>query len=240
MKKVLLAACCIFLILASSAQAKFQLNENSVVKDSSGTVYPFNIWQALLQQDNYALKAVDPKNSQTEFLLVRLTEKQLANRSNKLVKPRESAFFKTGEKITLFNTSDMEGNKLNLKGLQGKIIVLNFWFVDCSPCRREIPELNNLVDSFRSNDKVLFIGVALDDKNSLEAFLQKTPFKYAIVENGRFITDKYGIRSYPTHLIIDTEGKVYFHTTGLGSNTVPWIRKSILELLNEKSTAGTR
>lgn len=222
-------ACCLF-TMACIAQTRLRVDENSVVKDSSGTVYPYGIWQPLLQK-GYVLKPVDPKNAQTEFLLVKLTEEQQAARMEKMGRPRESDYFKTGEKITLFNTSDIDGNKLNLKNLQGKILVLNFWFVDCSPCRHEIPELNKLVDSFKTNDKVMFIAVALDNKASLQEFLSRFPFKYTIVDNGRFITDRYGIRSYPTHLIVDAEGKVYFHTTGLGPNTISWIRKSILELL---------
>jgi hypothetical protein len=73
--------------------------------------------------------------------------------------------------------------------------------------------------------------VALDSKNDLEKFLKQFPFNYTIVDNGRWIADKYGIRFYPTHVIIDTEGKVYFHTSGLAPNTVYWIKKSIEELL---------
>src|SRR3569833_1260720 len=124
----------------------------------------------------------------------------------RLPKPRESAFFKTGEKITTFKTKDINGNKIDLKALEGKIVVLNFWFIGCAPCRMEIPDLNKLVDSFKTNDKIVFIAVALDDKTSLKGFLEKTPFNYDIVDGGRFITDKYGVRSYPTHVIIDTKG----------------------------------
>jgi hypothetical protein len=39
------------------------------------------------------------------------------------------------------------------------------------------------------------------------------------------------VRLYPTHVILDTEGKVYFHTSGLAMNTIYWIKKSIKELL---------
>ena len=53
---------------------------------------------------------------------------------------------------------------------------MNFWFINCPPCRAEIPELNKLVDSFKTNDKVVFIAVALDDKQSLETFLEQSPF----------------------------------------------------------------
>ena len=223
----------------SFSQKSIQLDENTVVKDSAGTKYPYEIWKALLMH-GYVLKPVDPKNANTEFLLVQLSEKQQAERLEKMAKPRESSFFKTGEKIGSFKTKDMNGNKIDLKALEGKIVVLNFWFIGCQPCRREIPDLNKLVDSFKTNDKLVFIAIALDDRSSLKDFLEKTPFNYAIIDGGRFIADKYGVRSYPTHVILNTDGKVYFHTTGLSTNTVYWLNKSIKELVkqNEDKTVA--
>jgi peroxiredoxin len=132
-----------------------------------------------------------------------------------------------------FKTRDINGNKIDLKALEGKIVVLNFWFVNCSPCRMEIPDLNKMVDSFKTNNKIVFIAIALDDRSILKSFLEKTPFNYNIIDGGKFIADKYGIRSYPTHVVIDTEGKVYFHTSGLSTNTVYWLSKTIKELLSK-------
>jgi len=111
---------------------------------------------------------------------------------------------------------------------------MNFWFINCQPCRMEIPELNALVDSFKNNSKVVFIAVGLDNKSSIMDFLKSFPFNYSIIDNGRFIADQYRIKSYPTHVVVDTERKVYFHTSGLGATTIYWIRKSIEELLKKE------
>lgn len=219
------------LTLQAQAQKNFKLSENSVVKDMAGNVYPYAIWQTLLRNGDFTMKAENPKDSATAFLLIPLTEKEKKARFERMPKPRESQNFTTGKKINLFNTSDMDGNPVDLKDVQNKIIVLNFWFINCGPCRREIPELNKLVDSFKTNEKVVFVAVALDAKDDLEKFLKQFPFQYAIVDDGRWIAEKYGIRFYPTHVIVDTEGKVYFHTSGLAPNTVYWIKKSINELL---------
>jgi len=214
----------------TSAQTKIQLSEKSVVKDSSGTVYPYAIWQALLSK-GYTIKTVDPKNPDTEFLLVKLTDQQIEDRIKKAPKPRESPYFTVGEKLSLFKTTDLNKNKIDLRDSTGKIIVLNFWFVDCPPCKREIPELNELVESFKNNKDVLFYAVALDDRSRLKDFLKTMPFHYNIIDDGKFIASKYSIKSYPTHVIIDKEGKVYFHTVGLAVNTVHWLKKSIEEIL---------
>jgi peroxiredoxin len=218
--------------IARAQQKISKLTDNSVVKDSSGTVYPADVWKPLMFQ-GYSIKPVEPSNPNTEFIIYRLSEDQKAQRLSKMPRPKESAYFKTGEKFSSFKTTDINGNKIDIKALEGKIIVLNFWFIDCHPCRMEIPDLNNLVDSFKTNDKVVFIAIGLDNKASIQDFIKKLPFNYLIIDNGRFLANQYRIMSYPTHVVIDQERKVYFHTSGLASNTVYWIRKCINELLEK-------
>jgi peroxiredoxin len=204
------------------------------VKDSAGTVYPAAIWKPLLAQ-GYSLRAVTPGDPKTEYIIHKMNDSEKTARFERMGKPRESPYFKVGEKFSSFKTTDMDGNKIDIKALEGKIVVLNFWFINCQPCRMEIPDLNELVDSFRNNDKVVFIAVGLDDKGSIKDFIKKIPFSYSIIENGRFIASQYNINSYPTHVIIGPDRKVYFHTTGLAPNTVYWIRKSIKELLAKET-----
>ena len=234
MKKFLLL--CFNFLLCSCLFAQkidFKVNENTVVKDSGGMVYPFLVWRNLLMQGQYDLRPIDIQNEKTDFLLVKLTEQERDSRQSKMPKPQETSYFKTGSNFPPFKTSDINNNKINLKEDKGKITVINFWFINCPPCRMEIPALNHLVETFKGNKNIRFVGVALDNKSSLEDFLKTFPFNYDIIDNGRFLADKYGVRSFPTHVIIDQQGMVYFHTSGLAMNTVYWLQKSINELLKQ-------
>lgn len=214
-----------------------KLDASTVVRDSSGMVYPYAIWTALLSK-GYIIKAIDPKNEASEMLLVKLSEEEQEKRLSKMPPPRESLYFKTGEEFRPFKVKDMKFETINLKEAKGKIVVLNFWFINCPPCRQEMPDLNAMVDAFAGNDKVLFVSIALDSRSQLEDFLKQSPFKYKVIDDGRFLADKYGIKSYPTHVIIDPEGKVAFHTSGLATQTVYWLKKSINELLAKQAVVA--
>ena len=242
MPLLLLFSLLLFSQLCAAQSNRVQLDETTIVKDSTGRQYTMAEWEPLLKM-NYTLRTANPKDRSEGWLLVKLTDEQIIQKHKmikeqmeSMPKPKETQNFSTGSKLGLFNTEDIDGNKLNMKNPEGKIIVLNFWFINCGPCRREIPELNELVDSFGKSGKVMFVGIALDNKAALKTFLEKMPFKYSIVDNGRFATERYRINLYPTHVIIDTEGKVYFHTSGLAPNTVYWIKKSLKELLDKKET----
>jgi peroxiredoxin len=216
-------------------KARIQLTEKSIVKDSSGKVYTRDEWYPLLTSGYGDIKPVNFTDANTEFKLTLFTEEQRQQRMSRMPKPRESSYFKTGEVLANFKTKDINGNKINLEELKGKVVVINFWFINCSPCRQEIPELNQLVKEYKDSTNVVFLGIALDQKSELKDFLEKMPFDYSIIHDGRFISDKYGVKSYPTHLIIDKEGKVDYHTSGYSSITVSWVRKSIEGLLKSSN-----
>ena len=214
--------------VAATAQEPAKLDQNSVVKDSLGNTIPFAIWNQLMLTGRYKLK--NEKKENTEFIIIRISDEEFKKNLETAPKPKESNFFRTGSKFDHFKTTDISGNKINTKSLAGKIIVLNYWFIKCPPCIREMPELNHLVETYKSDSSIVFIAVALDRKDELEKFLRHTRFDYAVIDEGRFIADQNRITTFPTNVIIDQKGKIYFHSSGLAMNTAYWIKKSIEEL----------
>jgi peroxiredoxin len=107
----------------------------------------------------------------------------------------------------------LDGREVRLSGLKGKLVVLNFWFVNCAPCRAEMPDLNKLVDSYRGQD-VVFLAIALDTAEMIRSFLQESSFKYEIVPNGQAASDAFGVAVYPTHVLIDKAGRIAHFLTG--------------------------
>jgi len=212
------------------------LNETSIVRGEDGLVYPYNVWQALMRTGKYSIRSRNTKTEkgEPEYLLVELSVQRRKELSERMPKPRPSDSFKEGEIFKGFKVSDINGNKFDLRANTGKVIVLNFWFINCPPCKAEIPELNELVKDYGENKDVLFLAVALDTKSEIKDFLKTNPYNYNIIDDARFIADKYGVRSYPTHVVIDKTGTIRFSTVGLAFNTVSYIKKSIDEALNTK------
>jgi len=55
-----------------------------------------------------------------------------------------------------FVTSAMDGSKVDTRGLRGKVVVLNLWFINCPNCLAEIKMLNLLVEEYKGNPEVVF------------------------------------------------------------------------------------
>ena len=135
-----------------------------------------------------------------------------------------------GTKATDFNLKDLKGKTHLLSELKGKVVVLNFWFVECKPCIMEMPELNQLVEEFKENN-IVFLAIALNDKKELKKFLKTTDFNYKVVANGQTSADSYGVKGFPTNVIIDQNGIIHYVSTGIGPNNKENLQKAINQLL---------
>jgi thiol-disulfide isomerase/thioredoxin len=236
-KKFFLFITFIAFTLAANAQISnsvtprpHKIDSNTVVKDSAGVRHSYADWHKLIVTGNYTLKVINPgKDNADEFTLVKMDEAAKARMKNFRLPSDESGYIKTGRKIELFSAKDIEGYKIRPKELEGKVVVLNFWFIACVPCMEEIPELNKIALSYANNPNIVFIAVALDDKEDLQKFVKTNPFAYHIVDDGKEIADKYEIKNYPTSVILNKEGKVKLHTMGYGPYTLEGFAKIIEE-----------
>ena len=120
---------------------------------------------------------------------------------------------KKGTKAPDFSARSINNKRFKSENLRDKIIVINFWFTSCPPCKKEIPQLNKLKEEFKGKD-VQFIAFATDLEYKIDEFLKKTPFNYDIVEDARWVAEKFDIKAYPTNIIINKDGTfAYFKSS---------------------------
>jgi peroxiredoxin len=129
-----------------------------------------------------------------------------------------------------FEANILDGEKVRLADFVGKVVVLNFWYIGCAPCRVEIPSLNKLVDEFLGQD-VVFIAFTLDSPEELRSFLSKATFKYRIVPKASAICSLFNVSAYPTHIIINKQGYIEFLLLGGSPDRDEELRPLIKNLL---------
>lgn len=125
---------------------------------------------------------------------------------------------------------DINGKIHTSESLKGKVVVLNFWFIQCKPCVEEFPDLNNLKSEFESMP-VEFFAISWNDKKSLEKFLKIKTLDYTVVPAGRKLIDKFKVPHYPYHIIIDKNGKVEYINEVLSLNIISKIKRKVKRLL---------
>ena len=120
-----------------------------------------------------------------------------------------------GLKAPSLDITTIENEKIKTESLQGKVLFLNFWFMSCKPCIKEMPILNKIVKTYKNKD-VVFISFANEDSIKLQKFLKTKKFNFKVVPNaGRILIDTFKLfAAWPTSIIIDKNGIIRLIKTG--------------------------
>ncbi len=200
---------------AEKQPTKVTTDSNTVYKDENGNVMTAPEFIKKKNSSNYS---IEPEISGGKVVALKLKKGS-----------SESA---PGSIATDFSGTLFDGSSVQLSKLKGKVVVLNFWFTGCVPCVTEIPDLNGLVKKYKDKD-VEFLAVTYDEKSLVSEFLKKYPFDYKIVADAQNVIDSYKTTSFPTHIVLDKEGKILFTQFGLQTGIIGNLTKNIDKALSE-------
>ena len=115
----------------------------------------------------------------------------------------------------------------------GSVVVVNFWYAACPPCRAEAPDLESLYQQFHP-DGVVFIGVDVRDEAATAlAFAETFGITYPSILDTRggevqlAFAGEVAPNAVPTTIVLDREGRVASRIIG----QIP--DRSVLETLIE-------
>jgi peroxiredoxin len=108
-----------------------------------------------------------------------------------------------GKPLPQINYTSLDGKKYDANSVKEKIVVLDFWFIGCTSCVHEMPQLNDLKAQYNNRKDILFAAIAFDKENALRKFMRKTDFHYDIIsDTASYLVKQLGISSFPTEVVI--------------------------------------
>ncbi len=125
--------------------------------------------------------------------------------------------YQTGDRAPNFSATSLDQEQVSLKRMRGKIIVLDFWFIGCGPCRAQMPKLTELANQYK-NQSVVFLGIAPDSSVKVKKFVELKGFNIRQIPDAQKIYNKFGVTRCPTHLVIDQKGIIRHIRTGGGAD----------------------
>jgi thiol-disulfide isomerase/thioredoxin len=126
-----------------------------------------------------------------------------------------------------FTISGLDGEKLPLSSLLGKVVVMDFWATWCGPCRGQHPLYEEVKAKFKDRADVVFLAVDTDEDHSLvKPFLAQIKWSQkAYFEDG--LQRLLQVSSIPTTVILGRNGQVFTRMIG-------YLPDRFVEMLTER------
>lgn len=119
------------------------------------------------------------------------------------------------------NDKTVFGKDFSLYGSGAEYILIDFWGTWCGPCLSEMSDLNRLYKKYEN--KLLIVGIACNDtKSQVLESIAEHDLEYPQILEGRTgekkYSQKFGIVSFPTKLLLDKKGIVIKKYNGVDKN----------------------
>jgi len=134
-----------------------------------------------------------------------------------------------------FTLPTPSGKELSLKGVRGKLVLLNFWASWCIPCREEMPSMERLYQEYKKRDFVVFGVNVKDRQRDAVAFIKELKITFPVVFDPEGeVGLLYGAWGLPTTYLIGRKGEGLARVWGPANWYSAGARELIKVLLDEK------
>jgi thiol-disulfide isomerase/thioredoxin len=130
---------------------------------------------------------------------------------------------------------------LSIRGLRGKVVLLDFWTYGCINCIHILPDLKKLERKYPNNLVVIGVHSAKFENESDAANIRNALLRYniehpVVVDQKMRLWNEYTVNAWPSFVLIDPAGKVVGSVAGEGNYEI--LDQTISELVQKFRATG--
>jgi peroxiredoxin len=132
-----------------------------------------------------------------------------------------------------FTVEMLDGSKVTLSELRGKVVLVGFWATWCPPCRLELSHMQkDVIDRFAGKDLVVLPISRGEKRKTVEDYIAKMGYTFPIgLDGDQSIYKKYASNYIPRSFVVGRDGKVVYVAVGYDEQIAKEIDAAISEAL---------
>ena len=132
------------------------------------------------------------------------------------------------------------GERVSLSDFKGKVVLLNFWYPFCGPCRGENPELQKVLEKYGPEGfEILALNVHPEEDEFVMPYATGNGFDFIQLRSDmEFAQAEFQARGMPTNFLLDVEGRKVLRLPPIAGTQVRTLELQIESLLPEESAEG--
>jgi thiol-disulfide isomerase/thioredoxin len=132
----------------------------------------------------------------------------------------------------------IDGTRLDFREFKGKVVLIDFWASWCTPCARQLPELQAFYDAEHDNGLDVLTVHADETDDIARRFARARNVTLPIARYSADIRDAFRISGLPTVVVADREGNIRRRFTSGAASTKEQLEEFVRELLEEPADPG--
>jgi peroxiredoxin len=114
-----------------------------------------------------------------------------------------------------FSLPDLDGHRVNLSTMKGKVVVLDFWATWCGPCREELPTVEKIASDYSARGVEVW-GISEDEEPStVKKWLTSMQRKMqTVIDTEGKTEEQYQLEGIPTLIVLGRDGNILSYYTG--------------------------
>lgn len=127
-----------------------------------------------------------------------------------------STLVKVGDKAPDFTVEMLDGSRVKLSSLRGKVVLVNFWATWCPPCREELKHVQKeIADRFAGKEFAMIAISRGEKRDKVAAFIADNGYAFPVgLDQHQTIFRLFATNYIPRNFIVDADGRIAFVGVG--------------------------
>ncbi len=165
--------------------------------------------------DGYAVVLKDVPQGYTpeeKYILKELETQIVLKAELKEIEDLEEVSFSLGDVMGELSVTTYDGKTLSLSQLleEKEMVLLNFWYLECTPCKMEFPHLQEAYEKYSDKVEILALNPVDGDDESLKEYAQNLGLTFPVATCDALWQKAMKVLAYPTSVVIDRYGVISF------------------------------